>query len=252
MEDCTHDGSPAHVSMMQIVATACPDCGSFLHLIGTEPNGRLLWRCLEHQRVPNPGHIDLYTNITDPPPHHFDYYSTPVLGDGPLVRYGKDGAGNDTVVPGGMMNPEQRRWLLDVACWSFLRNPEDTDYLVLQSGTDWCQGIDLMFVGGEVQVEVKPRHWEPCLRCHNASIPPGAIGSLRQLGFEHGEPGTNFTCPGLSPVGPALARLTEQLFVVAYEEPADLAIGARFRHGDVAQLFLATMTQPWPLRGSPG
>ena len=217
-------------TVSDLMARDCPECGSHLHLIGTEPDNSILFRCLEHCKVPARDHIDRYSRDADAPPHHFDYYSLPHQG-GPLVRYG------NKPVPGGTMDPEQRLWILDLACRAFVSRPENTDYLVVQSGTDWCHSIQVVFHDGVVQTEVNPRHWDTCAVCMNRVLMPTAVDVLRQLGFTGGERKTNFARDGLAASSPGLAGLIERLFLVAYDEPPDFAVGVRFRHSDLAEWF---------------
>jgi hypothetical protein len=208
----------------------CPDCGGHLHLIGTEPDGSFLFRCLEHRKVPAQNHVDRYTSEAQAPPHHFDYYSLHRRG-GPVVRYG------DKPVPGGKMDPEQRLWILDLACGAFLIRPEDTDYLVVQSGTDWCHSIQVLFHDGVVLAEVNPRNWDTCTVCKNRVLTHTAVDALRQFGFTGGKPKSNFARDGLAASSPSLARLIERLFMIAYHESPDVAVGVRFRHADLAAKF---------------
>jgi hypothetical protein len=211
----------------------CPECGSSLHVIGTQPDGRILYRCLGHCRVPEPTHVDRYTPYANPP-HHFDYYSH-AQAEHLLLGYRVD------PIPSGTMDPEQRLWILELGCIAFLASPEETDYLVVQSGTDWCHGIQLLFHDGVVLVEVSPRHWDPCARCRNQPLPPAALDELHRLGFHGGGPGTNLGLDGLWPNPAVLARFIERLFVVAYQEPPDFAVGLRFRHGDIAEAFVSSI-----------
>ena len=217
-------------TVSDLVAQDCPECESRLHLIGTEPDNSLVFRCQEYRKVPARDHVDRYTGDADAPLHHFDYYSLPHQG-GPLERYG------NKPVPGGKMDPEQRLWILDLACRAFVARPENTDYLVVKSGTDWCHSIQLLYQNGVVQAEVNPRHWDTCTVCMNRVLEPTAVDALRQLGFTGGEPKSNFALDGLAASPSELARFIEQLFLVAYDEPADFAVGVRFRHADLAEWF---------------
>jgi hypothetical protein len=209
-------------------------------VIGIEPSGGPLFVCSNHQKQGVLDHIDRYSGLSHPPPHHFDYFTISTLGE--LIKYG-DSSG----LPGGTMDPEERLWVLDLACAAFLSLPEDTDYLVLQSGTDWCHSINFFFHGGVVGVELNPRHWDPCTVCRNEPLPPIAVGALERLGFSGGELGTNFSLDGLPPRATDLAWFVERLFRAAYNEQPYFAVGVRFRHGDVAQAFLAARLRPgWP------
>ncbi len=157
----------------------CPVCGRPLYQIGIEPSGGPLFVCWDHQKQGVLDHIDRYSGLSHPPPHHFDYFTISTLGE--LIKYG-DGSR----LPGGNMDPEERLWVLDLTCAAFLSQPEDTDYVVVQSGTDWCHSIQVLFHGGLVGVEVNPRHWDPCTVCLNEPLPPMAVGALRRLGFSRG------------------------------------------------------------------
>jgi hypothetical protein len=216
----------------------CPVCEAPIHVIGAEPDGRPLYRCLDHSAASPDDHIDIYSRMENPPPHHFEYFSIRRGGGRPVRQL-------DRPVPGGTMDPEQRLWVIEIACREFLRRPDDTDYLVIKSGTDWCHTVQFLYCDGDIEVQVNPRHWGGCEGCRNRPLPPEAIGALRAMGFVDGEPGTNFRLDALKPDPVRLSRLAEQLFLAVYGERADFAAGVRFRHGDVAEHFFDSVTKPW-------
>jgi hypothetical protein len=141
------------------------------------------------------------------------------------------------------MEPRLRLHYLEVACATFLKNPVETDYLVIQSGNDWCEGVQFMVRDGAILADVNTRQWDPCEVCHNQPLEADAVSALERMGFIGGAPRRNFRRIGLRPVHRELAFLADELFRTAYGEPPNFAVGLRFRHGDVAEAFLAEVVK---------
>jgi hypothetical protein len=152
--------------------------------------------------------------------------------------YAVDGRGRveSGVSPDGVMNPEERLWVLDAACRIFENNAIEGNFVVVQSSTLECNYVMARVLDGHLRVEVSSRE-RGCEHCGDHPLSWSAMQALTDLGFTIPGPRENPERWSDDMSARELAVLLERCLFVAYDEPVDVEVTVYMaQQGDMGSL----------------
>jgi hypothetical protein len=125
--------------------------------------------------------------------------------------------------PQGVMNPEERLWVIDSACRVLASNVEEGNFLIVQSTTLECNYLSVRILAGHLRVEVSSRD-RGCARCGDHPLSWFAIQALTDLGFTIPGPRENAERWSDDKSPRELAVFMERCLLVAFDEPCDVEV----------------------------
>jgi hypothetical protein len=136
------------------------------------------------------------------------------------------------------MGPGERLRVLETSVRFFLINPEDEDFLVVQSMSLPCNYVQLRYNEATLWAEFCSRQWD-CPYCGNRPLREENEIYLSELGFAGGGPHHNFESRSVPRRPEELARYIDRVVTTAFDEPTDFGIAIYPKRRETLRFILA-------------